>query len=229
MKLSILIPAYNEVATIRQVLERVAAVDLGPIEKELVVVNDQSTDGTQMILEQYQAAGRIRLVHTAQRRGKGHALRTGLAQATGELVIFQDADLELNPEEYPRLLAPLLEGRAAVVYGSRFLTNGLSGSRLNRCGNWLVTTLVNWFYGARLTDVETCYKLFRREFLLQLGVACDRFDFEPEVTIKTLKRGVTIHEVPITYQPRTIAEGKKMRWVAGFDAMRVILKLRWSQ
>jgi glycosyltransferase involved in cell wall biosynthesis len=228
MKLSIIMPSYNEASAIGTVLDNLAAVDLGPVEKEIIVVDGESTDGTKAILERYAAAGRIRLIHEARRRGKGLALRTGLAQATGELVIFQDADLELDPREYPKLLQPILDGQADVVFGSRFLANGFRGSRVNRFGNWLVTSLVNLLYGSALSDVETCYKLFRRELLTRLTLRCERFDFDPEVTIKTLRSGVRIHEVPVAYHPRTIAEGKKIRWTAGFDALRVIFTLRWS-
>lgn len=227
MKLSIIMPSYNEAATVGAVLDRVLAVDLGPIAKEIIVVDGLSTDGTKEVLERYARAGRVRVIHEGERRGKGRALRTGLAHATGDLVIFQDADLELDPQEYPTLLEPILRGKADVVFGSRFLLNGFKGSRLNQFGNRLVTVLVNALYGSRLSDVETCYKMFRRDLLARLTLRCDRFDFDPEVTIGILRLGIRIHEVPITYAPRTIAEGKKLRWSAGFDALRVIVRLRW--
>ena len=226
MKLSIIMPSYNEAATIAILLDRITALDLGAIEKEIIVVDGQSTDGTKKVLERYAAVGSLQVIHETERRGKGRAMRTGLAHATGEIVIFQDADLELDPREYPTLLQPIVERQAQVVFGSRFLLTSFKGSRMNRFGNWLVTTLVNLLYRAHLTDVETGYKVFRRSVLMKLDLACDRFDIEPEITIKILERNIRIHEIPINYTPRTIAEGKKIRWTAGFDALRIIFTLR---
>lgn len=230
MKLSIVMPSYNEGATIAQVIQAIEAVHLGDLEKEIIVVDGQSTDGTRQILDDLAGAGRLRVIEESVRRGKGHAVRTGMAQATGDLVIVQDADLELNPQEYLKLLAPIRDGSAEVVYGSRFLKNGWTGgSRANRFGNWLVTTLVNVLFGSRLTDVETCYKLVPRSLLQSITLTCDRFDFDPELTIRILRQGVKIHEVPVTYRPRTIEEGKKIRWTAGFDALRVVFRLRLTR
>lgn len=228
--LSVIIPSYNEARTIREVIERVEGLDLSDmgLEKEVIVVDGGSSDGTLEILRDIASEGRIALVREEPRRGKGYAIRLGLDRAVGSLVIVQDADLELDPAEYPRLLRPIVEGKAEVVYGSRFLQGPRRGAVINRIGNWVLTWLVNRLYGARLTDVETCYKVFRREVLSGFRLRCERFDFDPEVTIRVLKAGIPITEVPVTYRPRSAREGKKIRWRDGLDTVKLIWARRFG-
>jgi glycosyltransferase involved in cell wall biosynthesis len=223
MKLSIVIPCYNEVRTIEKILDAVRASPYPS--KEIIVVDDCSTDGTRDRLEALR--DRIdRVVLHEKNQGKGAALRTGIAAATGELVIIQDADLEYDPQEYPRILAPILEGRADVVYGSRFM--GAAPHRVlyfwHRMGNGLLTLLSNMFTNLNLTDMETCYKAFRREVIQSIRIEENRFGFEPEVTAKVAKLGCRIYEVGISYYGRTYAEGKKINYRDGFRAIYCILK-----
>lgn len=224
MKTSIVIPVYNEVDTISALLRRVAAV---PIDKEIIVVDDYSTDGTRPVLARI-AEDNVRILLHDRNRGKGAALRTGVAAATGDVVLIQDADLEYNPDEYPRLLEPIFDGRADVVYGSRF-----SGGECHRVlyfwhylGNRTLTLLSNIFTNLNLTDMETCYKVFRREIIQGLRLEEDRFGFEPEVTAKIAALGCRIYEVGISYSGRTYEEGKKIGWKDGIRAVWCILKYR---
>jgi glycosyltransferase involved in cell wall biosynthesis len=209
-RLSVVIPVYNERATIEELLRRVAAV---PIDKEIIVVDDGSTDGTREVLAHLdgQAAGGLRVALQPANAGKGAALRRGFQEARGAIVLVQDADLEYDPRDYPRLLAPLLHGEADVVYGSRFLQGTPRGTAGQRIGNRVLTAWSNLFTGLRLTDVYVGYKLFRREVLQGLALRENRFGFEAEVTAKIARRGWRIREVPISYRPRTHAEGKKIR------------------
>lgn len=230
MKLSIVIPAYNEQYTIAAVLDTVRCVDIGSIEREIIVVDDCSTDSTKEILENYITSGRaneIRYERHKQNKGKGAALRTGIKLATGDFVVIQDADNEYDPKEYNRLLAPILDGYADVVYGSRFA--GGDPHRIlffwHSIGNKLLTALSNMFTNLNLTDMETCYKLFRREVLENIDLCENRFGFEPEVTAKISRlKGVRIYEVGISYYGRTYMEGKKINWKDGFSAIYCILK-----
>jgi dolichol-phosphate mannosyltransferase len=224
MKISIVIPIYNEEELLEQVLERVRAL---PLDKELILVDDHSTDGTPEILERQQTAhpGTIVLRHDVN-HGKGRAIRTGIEHATGDIVIVQDADLEYRPEEIPSVLEPILEGRCNVAYGSRFLGD-VSGMRLpNRAANHILAYLVTILYGHRITDEATAYKAFRREVIQSLPLTCNRFEFCPEVTAKVLRRGEKIIEVPVTYTARTFEEGKKIGWHDFFVAVWTLLKNR---
>ncbi len=226
MKLSIVIPVYNEKETIREILRRVQAVKL-PVRKEIIIVDDCSRDGTRDILNRL--AGRnVRVLFHDQNRGKGAALRTGFARATGDIVLVQDADLEYNPDEYPRLLAPILDGRADVVYGSRFLGGPHRVLFFwHFVGNRVLTTLSNMVTNLNLTDMETCYKVFRGETLKKVHLRSSRFGFEPEITIKLAKLRSRIYEVPISYSGRDYTEGKKIGWKDGLAALFHILRYRF--
>lgn len=230
MKLSIIIPVYNEEQTISEVVERVRAVDLGDIEKEIIITNDGSSDGTRSSIDssRWASDSRIRTYDNPINVGKGGAVRIGLKYASGDILLIQDADLELDPEEYGGLLAPILAGRADVVYGSRFLKPSSRISLRTRIANRGLTTLTNILFGGRLTDMETAYKVFRREVLTGITLRCVGFDFEPELTAKLLRAGRTIVEVPVRYNPRRVAEGKKIRWTDGIDAVYALLKCRFA-
>ena len=229
--LSIIVPVYNEERTIEMVIERIRAVELGDISKEILIVDDGSSDGTRRAIERAAWRGdpRIRVHANPINLGKGAAVRVGFHHATGELLLIQDADLELDPGQYGIVLAPLLEGRASVVYGSRFLAPSAPVPFTTRFGNWLVTMLTNVLFGVRLTDMETGSKAFRREALNGLRLRAVGFDIEPELTGKLLRSGRQIVEVPIRYAPRGAADGKKIRWLDAFDAIYALLKARFGQ
>jgi len=231
MKLSVIIPVYNEAQTISEVVERVRAVEIGDIEKEIIIANDGSSDGTRAAIEtsHWFADPRIRTYDNPINVGKGAAVRVGMKYATGDIILIQDADLELDPAEYAGLLEPLLTGRSDVVYGSRFMKPSGRVSFRARVGNRLLTALTNVLFGARLTDMETAYKVFRRESLDGIRLRCVGFDFEPELTAKFLLASKRIVEVPIRYNPRRIDEGKKIRWTDGIDAVYVLLKCRFAR
>jgi len=230
MKLSVVIPVYNEAQTIGAVVERVLAVDLGAIEKEIIISNDGSSDGTRSAIDESQwvADPRITVHHNQINLGKGAAVRLGLHVATGDLLLVQDADLELDPQEYGRLLAPILAGETDVVYGSRFLNPTHRISMKTRIANRALTSLTNVLFWSRLTDMETAYKVFRRELLATVRLRCVGFDFEPELTAQLLRAGHRIVEVPIGYNPRRVDEGKKIRWTDGIDAIYALLKVRFQ-
>jgi glycosyltransferase involved in cell wall biosynthesis len=219
---SIVIPVYNEERTIERVLARVAAL---PIPKEIVVVNDASRDGTAKVLDRIAGASGVRVIHQPRNQGKGAALRQGFAAATGDVVVVQDADLEYDPRDILPLLRPVVENKADVVFGSRFLhEHPEDKSLVHRLGNWGLTTASNLFTGLRITDMETCYKVFRRELIQSIPLKQDRFGFEPEVTAKLARRKAKIVEVPIGYQARGYAEGKKIGIKDLFNALWCIVR-----
>ncbi|MCZ6695491.1 MAG: glycosyltransferase family 2 protein [Acidobacteria bacterium] len=224
MKLSIVIPAYNEAATLEEVLRRVRAT---PFEKEILVVDDASTDGTADLVLRHQAPDLILLQHP-HNRGKGAALRTGFERATGDIVVVQDADLEYDPADYGRLLKPILDGRADVVFGSRF--GGESHRVLfywHYLGNRFLTTLSNMFTNLNLTDMETGYKAFRIDVLRDLKLRSNRFGFEPEITAKVARMGCRVYEVAISYHGRGYDAGKKITWRDGLAAIGCIIRYRF--
>ena len=220
--LSVVMPVYNERETIREIVRRVEDV---PVEKEIVIVDDASTDGTRDILRELESRADIRVFYHTANQGKGAALRTALANVTGDVVIVQDADLEYDPSDYPQLLQPILDGQADVVYGSRFKqAGGRCSTRLHRLGNRVLTGVSNFVTGYQLTDMETCYKVFRRDVLSDIEVKSNRFGVEPELTAKLARRNVEIFEVPIRYLGRSYSAGKKIRLRDAFDALYCILR-----
>jgi len=224
--LSIVVPVYNEESTVGAVVERLLAVDL-PIAREILVVNDGSTDGTRAVLDGLpRHPDVLRIVHAPVNAGKGRAIRTGFEQARGTIVAIQDADLELDPSELGGLVAPILAGDTKAVYGSRFLHGTQGAPFLSVAANRFLTGLTNVLYGSRLTDMETCYKVMRTEVARALQLEANRFDIEPEITAKLLRAGHRIIERPVRFEPRSRAQGKKIGWRDGVQAIVVLTKLR---
>lgn len=224
MKLSVVIPCYNEVHTLERLLDAVRAAPIASL--EIVLVDDCSTDGTRELLREHLAAKVDRIAYHERNQGKGAALRTGFSLASGDLIVVQDADLEYDPQEYPNLMEPIVRGHADVVFGSRFY-----GSKPHRVvffwhmvGNRVLTLISNMFTNINLTDMETCFKMFRREVIQKMTIEEDRFGFEPEITAKVAKLGVAIYEVGISYHGRTYDQGKKIGWRDGFRAIYCIIK-----
>ena len=222
--LSVIVPVFNERNTVVEVLRRIRAVQL-PVEKEVVVVDDGSTDGTDKVLAALEDST-VRIIRHAENRGKGAAIRSGLAKAGGDLVLIQDADLEYDPDDWPRLLDPVLKGKAQVVYGSRFTGERKNMQLSSWIGNRLLVFATNVLYRTTLSDMETCSKLFDRSVLDGLVIESDRFDFEPEITAKLLRAGVRIYEVPISYAGRESSEGQKFNWRDGVRALVALLRYR---
>ena len=223
--LSVIVPVYNERTTLTEILRRMRAVEL-PMDREIIIVDDGSSDGTDKVLSAMEDST-VRVLHHTGNLGKGAAIRTGLGVVRGDLVLIQDADLEYDPEDWPKLLHPMLRGRAKVVYGSRF-----TGERKNMLywhwlGNRFLSLLTNVLYNTTLSDMETCYKLFDRTVIDGIEIESDRFDFEPEITAKVLRRGYRIYEVPVSYNGREFDEGKKITWRDGFGALKTLLKYRF--
>lgn len=222
--LSIVIPCYNEENNILALVNKVLKSPI--MNKEIIVVDDCSQDGTRKMLEEKVAPLVSRVIYHDENGGKGAALRTGFQAATGDVVIIQDADLEYDPMEYPQVVNPIFEGKADVVYGSRFLNQKRKGYLANRLANWVLTAFSNIFTHQKLTDMETCYKAFRRETIQSIDIEENRFGFEPEITAKLSKMGIRIQEVSISYYPRTNEEGKKIGFKDGVRALYVIWRYR---
>lgn len=255
MKLSVLIPCYNEIDTIREIVDMVLAVDITlqlrdgpfappghkdgpqrgklfdlPVEKELIIVDDGSRDGTREILPELANLPGVFVYYHAANQGKGAAVRTAIEKSTGEVLIVQDADLEYDPREYPQLIQPIAEGRSKVVYGSRFLGGPRKAMFFTHMlGNKMLTLFTNVLFDTILSDMETCYKVFTREVALQLRLKSPGWGFDPEITAKILKRGYRIYEVPISYNGREYNEGKKISWRDGLTVMWTLLKYRLTE
>jgi len=223
--LSVIIPVYNEKATVLKLLEKVEAVDLEDIQKKIILVDDFSTDGTREILRSL--PGQYTVLYHNENIGKGAAIRTGLQSAQGDIVLIQDADLEYDPNDYPKLLKPLLKKQADVVYGNRFNSQHKPKNVIYYWGNLFLTFVTNVIYRSNIHDMETCYKAFRFEVIKDLKINSNRFNFEPEITAKVLKSKYKIHEVPISYHGRGMQDGKKISWKDGFQAAWTLMKYRF--
>ncbi len=221
--LSVILPVYNEAKTIRQILEKINSVN---IDKEVIVVDDGSSDGTDRILNEIKF-NNLKVIHHTSNRGKGSAVLTGISHATGEYVIIQDADLEYNPDDYLKLMAAIKDGNADIVLGARF-TKGYHGLLMPRLGNRFLTSLMNVMFKASINDCYTCYKLCRRQTLNDMHLKSAKFDIDIEMAAKALKNKLKVTEVPISYQPRNYSEGKKIRWADGIQAIFTIIKYRFS-
>jgi glycosyltransferase involved in cell wall biosynthesis len=227
--LSVISPVFNERTTVAEVVRRMRAVNLpGSLLLEIILVDDGSSDRPDKVLGALEDST-VHVIHHEVNQGKGAAIRTGLAQARGDLILIQDADLEYDPEDWPRLLDPILRGKARVVYGSRFTGEHKNMLPLHWLGNRLLSLVTNVLYSSALSDMETCYKVFDAQVLEGLTVVSNRFDFEPEITAKVLRRGHRIYEVPISYAGREFDEGKKITWRDGISALRALIKFRFTR
>jgi glycosyltransferase involved in cell wall biosynthesis len=228
-KISIIIPVYNEIFTLEKILEKVETTNFCSLEKEIILVDDESTDGTRDLLKKLEETSKYKIYYHTENQGKGAAIRTALEYTTGDIIVIQDADLEYDPEDYNNLLPIILESKADVVYGSRFLKERTSGAfKLSHyIGNKVLTLITNILYGTTLTDMETCYKAFRADVIKNINIKSNRFDFEPEITAKILKKHYHLIEVPISYYGRCHDEGKKITWKDGFGAIRALIKYKF--
>ncbi len=233
MKLSILIPVYNEIQTIQEVLKRVQAVTINdeknqPINKEIILIDDMSTDGTREYLQNLPINNEFKIIYHNINQGKGEALRSGIKSATGDFAVFQDADLEYDPQDLSLLVKATIEQKVNVVHGNRFTKMKKNMYRLHTIGNLLITSLANVLYGNSLRDINTCYKLIRMDILKSLNLKSDRFNTDLEVTLKILKKGIKIIEIPISYSGRDFSKGKKITWKDGFGQIATLIKYRFS-
>lgn len=226
--LSIIVPVYNEERTVAAVIERLLSIDL-PVAREILVVNDGSTDGTRQALDGIAARPQLRIIHAPKNGGKGSAIRIGFAQATGTIVAIQDADLELDPAQLADLVRPILEGQTQVVYGSRFLAGRPAAPWISIVANRVLTAVTNLLFGGNLTDMETCYKLMSTDIARSLQLESNRFEIEPEISAKLLRAGHKIQELPVRFEPRSRAQGKKIGWHDGVSAIQVLLKYRFTR
>ena len=228
MKLSIIIPVYNEENSLEELVGKVVETSCLDLDKEIIISNDGSTDRTFDIIQKLKTKyPEIITYHSPTNLGKGAAVRLGITLSTGEIITIQDADLELDPNDYSRLLAPLLNNETKIVYGSRFLNSKIKLKKTSRLANRFLTFLTNILFGSHLTDMETAYKMFYRETLNGIKLRCVRFDFEPEITAKFLKKGFHIIEMPISYHPRTVQAGKKISWIDGYEAVYALVRCRF--
>lgn len=229
-KLSIIIPCYNEKKTILKILKRVEAVDLSSLncQKEIIIVDDYSTDGTREILKELEK--KYKIIYQQKNQGKGMAIREGIKETSGDIILIQDADLEYEPNDYPALIKPILENKSEVVYGSRILgKNPKRAGLIYYLGGRFLTFLTNILYGTKITDEPTCYKVFKAKILKSIDLKCQGFEFCPEVTAKVARKKIKIQEVPIKYYPRTVKEGKKIKWRDGIKAVLTLLKYRFFE
>lgn len=228
MKLSIIIPVYNEEKTLLKILEKVQNSDIGKVKKEIIIVDDFSKDSSRNILSKIKEKN-VKILYHEKNYGKGYAIRSGLKKVTGDVVIIQDADLEYDPRDYKKLIQPILEGKEKVIYGSRFLANKNNFSHFSfYIGGRIVTLFSNLLYGLKLTDEPTCYKVFQKEVLDKINLECVRFEFCPEVTAKVSKNKIRIKELPINYYPRSKKEGKKINWKDGVEALWTLFKYKFK-
>ncbi|MDD3149617.1 MAG: glycosyltransferase family 2 protein [Candidatus Gastranaerophilales bacterium] len=228
-KISIIIPIYNEINTLKKILEKIENTDYCSLKKEIILVDDFSNDGTRNLIKELESSNKYKIYYHTKNMGKGAAIRTALSYSTGDIIIIQDADLEYDPKDYIELIKLILEDKADVVYGSR-----LSGGRPSRSfkfwhllGNKFLTLVTNILYDTTLSDMETCYKAFRADVIKNIQIKSNRFDFEPEITAKILKQKYHLYEVPISYYGRDYSEGKKITWKDGFSALKALLKYRF--
>ncbi|PKQ28952.1 MAG: glycosyl transferase [Candidatus Anoxymicrobium japonicum] len=229
MKLSVIMPTHNEEATIEEVIRRVRAVDLGDVALEVIVVDDASTDSTPSRLAAFEGKENVTVLSHQINRGKGAAIRTGLESVTGDMVIIQDADLEYDPGDYPRLIEPVMTGRADVVYGSRFKGSCENMAFANLVANKILAWTATLLFGKRITDEATCYKVFKTDVLRSFDLQCERFEFCPEVTARALRGGYRLLEVPISYRARTVEAGKKIRASDGIQAVWTLVRFRFKR
>jgi glycosyltransferase involved in cell wall biosynthesis len=225
--LTVVIPVYNERATVAEIIRRIRAVDI-PLTLQVIVVDDGSSDGSDKVLQALEDST-VRVIRHTHNQGKGAAVRTGMEAMTGDLLLIQDADLEYDPDDWPLLLDPILKGKARVVYGSRFTGERKNMLPLHWFGNRMLSLVTNVLYSSTLSDMETCYKLFDAEVLKGITLVSDRFEFEPEITAKVMRRGFRIYEVPISYAGREANEGKKITWRDGFGAMAALIRFRFTK